>query len=242
MIGLVVPAAGQGKRLGASKPKQFLEVAKKPLMVFTLERLTSCPEIDFVIIATSKSFVCEVEEIIEKFKIPKVHEIVVGGATRQESVFSGVKACPRNTQLLFVHDAVRPFVPKPLISKLLSTISYYDGVIPGIPVRDALNLVRGSQVVKNIPREGLFHIQTPQLSKFSILKSCLEEAEKRNLDFPDESSLLLYFGYKVGIVKGSFLNFKVTYPEDFCLAETLINCKIEALLDSEEGYGSSMDK
>ena len=242
MTGLIIPAAGQGKRLGAKKPKQFLKISKIPLLIFTLQKFIKCPEIDFIIIVTSKSFISEVEKLIKNFKIPKVYAIVEGGKTRQQSVFSGLKACPDKTKLVFVHDAVRPFVPAKLITRLRKAISYFDGVIPVVPVRDALAKVLDRKVEKHIPREKLYHIQTPQLAKYTVLKSCLEKAEEKQLDFPDESSLLTYFGHKIGIVKGSLLNFKITYAEDFYLAETLINCKIEAVLESEDKHGDSMDK
>ena len=165
-----------------------------------------------------------------------MEKVVAGGKTRQESVWRGVQQAPEKTKIFLVHDAVRPFFPETLIEKLITPLlvqkEEIHGVIPGVPVRDTLNLVEKGLVKKNVPREGIYHIQTPQAIKGKILKLCLEKAQKANAVFSDESSLLLYHGFKVKMIEGSYLNLKITYKQDLLLAEKLIECKIENLLES----------
>jgi len=231
MIVTIIPSAGKGERLKAEKPKQFLEIKGVPLFIYTLLKFEKHPEVEGIVISVSPEYIKFTEKLVHSFRLKKVLEIVEGGKTRQESVFYGVKASPSQTKIFLVHDAVRPFVSLNLISRIIKTTKTFGASVPAIPVRDTLNKVINEKVVENIERTNLFCIQTPQGVKAEILKNVLEIAQKENLIFSDESSLLLHYGYKVKIIKGSFINFKITYPEDFFLAEKLIDHKIENLLE-----------
>jgi len=233
MIVAIIPSAGKGERLKAEKPKQFLEIKGVPLFIYTLLKFEKHPEVEGIVISVSPKYIKFTEKLVSSFGLKKVLEIVEGGKTRQESVFYGVKASPPQTKIFLVHDAVRPFVSLNLISKIIKTTKIFGASVPAIPVRDTLNKVIDEKVVENIERTNLFCIQTPQGVKAEILKNVLEIAQKENLVFPDESSLLLHYGYKVKITEGSFINFKITYPEDFFLAEKLIDHKIENLLETK---------
>ncbi|NPA39340.1 MAG: 2-C-methyl-D-erythritol 4-phosphate cytidylyltransferase [Thermodesulfobacteria bacterium] len=229
MLAVVIPSAGKGERLGAKVPKQFLEINGIPILGYTLQRFEKHPEIDAIIVATSLEYQHKVKKIAEKLKIKKLFAVVEGGKTRQQSVFKGILACPKSTKLVLVHDAVRPFVSAKLVSRIINAVKKYKAVVPAIPVRDALQKVSDNKIIHPVDRTGLYHIQTPQAGEYELLKNTLERAEKEGKTFPDESSLLKHYGYEVRIVEGEFINFKITYPEDFVLAESLINCKIEAL-------------
>ncbi len=229
MIVAVIPSAGKGERLKAKKPKQFLEIKGIPLLVYTLMKFERHSQVDAVILSVSPEYIELTQNIVSSYNLKKVIKIVEGGKTRQESVFNGVKTAPENTQIFLVHDAVRPFVSAELITRIISEVKVSGACVPAIPVRDTLNRVVEGEIVENVNRKNLFCIQTPQGIKADILKTLLERAQIEGLFFTDESSLLLHYGYKVKLVEGSFLNFKITYPEDLFLAEKLIDCKIEAL-------------
>ena len=233
MIVAIIPSAGKGERLKAEKPKQFLEIKGIPLFIYTLSKFEKHPEVEGIVISVSSEYIKFTEKLVSSFKFKKVLKIVKGGKTRQESVFYGVKASPSQTEIFLVHDAVRPFVSLNLISRIIKTTKTFGVSVPAIPVRDTLNKVIDGEVIENIERTNLFCIQTPQGIKAEILKNVLEKAQKENLIFSDESSLLLHYGYKAKIIEGSFINFKITYPEDFFLAEKLIDCKIENLLETK---------
>ncbi len=229
MIFAVIPSAGRGERLGSKTPKQFLKIKDIPLIIYTIMRFERHPKIQGIVISSSEERIEFVKELVKHYGLKKVYRVVKGGRTRQESVYNGVKACPEETKFILVHDAVRPFVSYELIDRIIDGLKEWDAVVPGIPVRDALSRVEKNFILENVDRTGLFQIQTPQGAGAEVLKKCLELAQKQNLVFPDESSLLLHYGYRVLLVEGSFINYKITYPEDFVLAEKLIDCKIEEL-------------
>ncbi len=242
MIVAVIPAAGEGKRVGLLPPKQFFPINGIPLIVYTLQVFEYHPQIDEIIVVTSSSYLNYLEDLILKKGFKKVKKIALGGPTRQTSVWSGVRKAPENTEIFLVHDAVRPFVSKHLIDKIIDATLKYQAAIPAVPVRDTLTQKENGWLKKILPRENLYHIQTPQGIKAEILKKCLEIAENKNLTFPDESSLLLYFGYPVKMIKGFFLNFKITYLEDLLLAQKLIESKIFFSLENLETDGTSLVK
>jgi len=230
MVVAVIPSAGKGERMKANKPKQFLEIKGTPLLIHTLLKFEKHPQVDAVILSVSNEFINLTKKLVSSYNLKKVLKIVEGGKTRQESVFNGVKASPTETEIFLIHDAVRPFISSDLIGKIIKTAKDFGTGIPAIPVRDTLNKVSKEEIIENIDRTGLFCIQTPQGIRADILKDLLEKAQREKLVFSDESTLLLHYGYKAKIVEGSFLNFKITYPEDLFLAEKLIDCKIENLL------------
>ncbi len=230
MIIAIIPSAGKGKRAKSKKPKQFLEINGIPILIHTLLKFENHPEVNGIILCVSLKYMEFTKKLINSFSLKKILDIVKGGETRQDSVFCGVKASPSETEIFLIHDAVRPFVSPKLITEIIENTKKYGACVPALPIRDTLNKVKEDIIIQNIERNDLFAIQTPQGVKAEILKPLLEKAKNSNLIFYDESSLLLYYGYKVKIVKGSFINFKITYPEDLFLAEKLINCKIENLL------------
>lgn len=223
MITVVIPCAGRGERFGGSLPKQYQELKGIPLFIRTLKVFENHSECEAIVLSVEKEFLHYVEEKIKAFEIKKVYAITEGGKTRQESVYHGVLASPEKTEIFLVHDAVRPFVETALISQLIKEAKTSKAVVPALPVRDALIKVEMGILQNPVSREGLYLVQTPQAIQARILKECLEKAKKENLDFPDESSLLHHFGYEVKIVPGSIFNIKITYPEDFILAERLIS-------------------
>ncbi|HEM55960.1 MAG: 2-C-methyl-D-erythritol 4-phosphate cytidylyltransferase [Thermodesulfobacterium geofontis] len=230
MIIAIVPSAGKGERIKAEKPKQFLEIKGIPLLIYTLLKFEKHPQIDGIILSVSSEYISYTEKLISSYNLKKVLKITEGGKTRQDSVFKGIKVAPPKAEIFLVHDAVRPFVSSDLISKIIDNTKILGACVPAIPIRDTINRVFQGEIIENINRTNLFCIQTPQGIRAKILKNLLEKAQKENLIFSDESTLLLHYGYKVKIIEGFFLNFKITYPEDLFLAEKLIDCKIEDLL------------
>ena len=223
MITVILPCAGRGERFGGEIPKQFKELKGVPIFIRTMKVFEEHPQCSCIVLAVDKLYKKFVEEKIKEFGIKKVYALTEGGKTRQESVYHAVKASPEKTELFLVHDAVRPFIDKTLISRLVKEVESFDAVIPALPVRDALVFAEEERLKRPIPREGLFLVQTPQAVKAQILRKCLERAKSEGLSFPDESSLLHHYGYEVKLIAGSIFNIKITYPEDFILAESFIS-------------------
>jgi len=230
MITLLLPAAGIGKRIGGKVPKQFISLRAKPLFIHTLLAFENHPLINSIIITTREEYIPFVKRCLKENGIKKVLSVAKGGETRQESVYNALKHAPASTELFLVHDAVRPFVSKQLISRVIEKAKKYGSAIPAIPVRDTLIQAERGKVCKKLEREGAFLVQTPQGFRAEVLRECLEKAKKEGLLFTDEGTLLLHYKKEVYLVEGDPLNFKITYPQDLLLAERLIECKIEDLL------------
>ena len=149
--------------------------------------------------------------------------VVVGGNTRQKSVFNGLKAASDSSELICVHDAVRPFVTKNLIEKAVNACSEHDGVIVAQPSTDTIKKVMDNQILETLQREIIWRAQTPQVFSKSALQEALKMAEEENIQGTDEASLLERIGYQVGFVEGSSLNIKITTEEDWVFAEAIYN-------------------
>jgi 2-C-methyl-D-erythritol 4-phosphate cytidylyltransferase len=223
MVSVLIPCAGKGLRLKAELPKQFLPLKGIPLFIRTLKIFDNHSHCSSIILSVSQDFKQYIKETLLKYSIKKVYAITEGGETRQESVYRALLASPKETEIFLIHDAVRPFVSSDLITKIIEETRIHSAVIPAIPVRDALIKVQDDFLKRAISREGLYLVQTPQGVRATLLRETMERAFQEGLTFPDEGSLLQYYGHQVKVISGSFLNFKITYPEDFLLAEKLIS-------------------
>lgn len=223
MVSVLIPCAGKGSRLRAELPKQYLPLKGIPLFIRTLKIFDAHPYCSNIILAISQEYKNYIEENLLKYSIKKVYALTEGGETRQESVYRALLASPKETDIFLIHDVVRPFVSADLITKVIEETKIYSAVIPAIPVRDALIKVQDEFLKRAVNREGLYLVQTPQGVKATLLRETMKRAFHEGLTFPDEGSLLHYYGYRVKIISGTFLNFKITYPEDFLLAEKLIS-------------------
>ncbi len=230
MITAILACGGKGERFGGDLPKQFIPLAGLPIYLYSLFIFEKHPKVDEIVIVCPKDYVKRVKEEVKEHTLTKVFSIVHGGETRQESVFNGVKASPVETEYFFVHDAVRPCFSQSLLDLVIERMLEKGAVIPVIPCSDALVRVDDEQVVIPVDRTSLYLVQTPQGMKAEYLRACLERAEKEGKVFPDEGSLLHSYGYKVFTVPGEITNLKITYPQDFELAEILIKSKMKGII------------
>ncbi len=158
---------------------------------------------------------------IESINYSKPIKIVSGGKTRQESVYNGLLSADESSELICIHDAVRPFIDKNLIYKTFKAIDNHDGVITALPSTDTIKEVIKDQVIATLPRKKIWRAQTPQLFYRNPLLEGLELAIKENINGTDEASLLERIGYQIGYVKGSPFNIKITTKEDWTFAESI---------------------
>ena len=160
---------------------------------------------------------------IKSLSTTKRIKVVNGGKTRQQSVYNGLVQADESSDLICIHDAVRPFVNEKLIQKSLEIINNHDGVILALPSSDTIKKVFQNQIMETIPRETIWRAQTPQIFFKGPLLEALEFAKSKNISGTDEASLLEKIGYQIGFVKGSPLNIKVTTSEDWIFAEAIYN-------------------
>ena len=220
-ITAVIPAAGSGKRFGENKQLKIL--GDRPLVFHTLKPFIDSELINEIVVVAPKNDVQQLSRELKSMISVKSVMVVAGGNTRQKSVFNGLKAASDSSELICVHDAVRPFVTKELIEKAVNACSEHDGVIVAQSSTDTIKKVMDDQIMETLPRETIWRAQTPQVFSKSALQEALKMAEDENIQGTDEASLLERIGYQVGFVEGSSLNIKITTEEDWVFAEAIFN-------------------
>ena len=219
---VLIPAGGKGSRSGFSKPKQFIKVNGKELIVFSLETFQKSRLINEIIISADKSFFPLLEKLKLKYGLTKIKQIVEGGKERQDSVYnalSSVSADPDD--LIIVHDAARPLLSPGVLKEAVKTAELKGNSV--VCVRGSNTLIRGKKYVNEyISRENVLYVQTPQIFRYRDLMKAMRKAYNDNFYGTDESMLVKRIGRKVNITEGSNFNFKVTTKEDFKLFESLV--------------------
>ncbi|BDU51182.1 2-C-methyl-D-erythritol 4-phosphate cytidylyltransferase [Haliovirga abyssi] len=214
----IVAAAGIGKRMRLDYPKQFLEYKGKPIFITTVEEIEKNSKVTDIIIVTNKDYIKEVKEMIKKYRLKKVKEIVAGGKERQDSIYNGLKLIDDNDSIVGIQDGVRPFIKQNYIDegyKKLNKNSTISGVVVGVKVKDTIKEIDKNKNIVNTPkREKLIAAQTPQIFRTQILKKAYESAFENDYYGTDDSSLMEYIGEKIEIIEGNYNNIKITTPED----------------------------
>jgi len=212
----VVVAAGAGLRAGPGEPKAWRTVGSRPLVRWSVEGLLAAGAQE-VVVVVARDRLAEADAALEGLTGWRA---VTGGRTRAESVQAGLAAlaCGRNDPVL-VHDAARPFVTRAHVERLLSALAFADGAVPSLPVPDTLK--RGEGVVdETVPREGLWRAQTPQAFRFGRLKAAYRRWPASE-EPTDDASVMERAGGNVALTPGDPMLMKLTYPEDFLMAEQL---------------------
>lgn len=226
---VVVPAAGSGSRMKSPVKKLYLDVAGKPLLVHTLSRLSEVPQVFGIWLVVDPDDVtfCR-EEIVRRYGLGKVADVLAGGATRQESVYRGLLATPSDAELVLVHDGARPSIPKEVVERVVEAAAETGAATAAIPVKDTLRIADAEGWLQNaVEREGLWRIQTPQGFRRSWLLQAHRQAHEENFHATDDASLVEKIGVKVRRVLGDERNLKVTTPDDLPLMESLLTLPVE---------------
>jgi 2-C-methyl-D-erythritol 4-phosphate cytidylyltransferase len=224
-IAAILPAAGMGTRMGGETPKQFLELDGLPILLHTLRRLASCELITDIILATRADEVDRLNDRCCQEKLRQPIHVVKGGANRQESVAAALEHVPDDTELVVVHDAVRPFVTREQIARVIGEARKCGAAILGIPAMDTVKeVIRGSLpedvalITATIPRERIVLAQTPQVFRTKLLKEAFARAVADQVTASDEAGLIERLGHEVHVVHGTERNIKITRPADMELA------------------------
>ncbi len=227
-----IVAAGAGSRAGGGLPKQFRAIAGKPMIGWAVEAFASHPDCAEIVIAVAAGMETAARAALGEMQRPV--RFVTGGETRTASVRAAVQAA--EGPLVLVHDAARPFVSRAVIDGVLGALERADGAAPVLPVADALAM--GPETLEPRPRDGLVRIQTPQ---GFARKALLDAFACAPGDYPDETALAAAAGCRVIGSTGEERNFKVTYPEDFERAESLLMTSQTPLATPLPVAGSGFD-
>jgi 2-C-methyl-D-erythritol 4-phosphate cytidylyltransferase len=213
----IIVAAGSGSRFNSATPKQFLEIQGKPVIVHTIERFQSAPSIDSIVLVLS-------EEQVSKFDrsaFSKVTSVVAGGATRAQSVMSGLAAIEDETEIVAVHDGARPLVTADEIERTISKAKETGAACLVAPVTDTIKSLRGSEIAATLDRDRLRRALTPQAFRIEILRKAFESTVLDE-SVTDECYLVEKLGHPIAVVEGNSRNIKITHAQDLALAEALL--------------------
>jgi len=211
--------------MGVEIPKQFLDLDGVPLVVFTLRRLAACPLIDEFIVATRMDDVASLQDRVSLARLGKPVRVVHGGDSRQESVANALAQAAPHTEIVVVHDAVRPLVTAQQTERVIAEARARGAAILGIPAIDTVKEVKRASlpedvalIVATVPRERIVLAQTPQAFSFALLREAFARAKADGVTSSDEASMVERLGHDVFVVLGSERNLKITRPADMDLA------------------------
>lgn len=214
-VAVIVPAAGTGSRFGGGLPKQFQQLAGKPLVQHVIERFLIDANVDRVIVPVA-------ELLLASVKNSDRVTFVAGGATRQESVIRGV-AEAGDSELIAIHDAARPLFSTEMFHAVIAAALEAGASLPVIPVADTIHVMNeDATIARTLDRAELGAAQTPQCFRSDVLRAVLERATAEGITGTDEAGLAVRFGYSVKAVPGDPRNLKITVPEDLAIAESYL--------------------
>jgi 2-C-methyl-D-erythritol 4-phosphate cytidylyltransferase len=212
---VIVPAAGTGSRFGSGIPKQFQQLAGKPLVQHVIERFLLDENVDRVVVPVS-------ERLLASVKNSERVAFVAGGETRQQSVIRGL-AEAEDADLIAVHDAARPLFSTAIFHAVVAAATEVGAALPVIPVADTIHVMNtDATVAQTLDRAMLGAAQTPQCFRADILRDILERAQREGIEGTDEAGLAVRFGYTVKGIPGDPRNLKITVPEDLEIAESYL--------------------
>jgi 2-C-methyl-D-erythritol 4-phosphate cytidylyltransferase len=218
----IIPAAGVGIRMGGEMPKQFLSLEGVPIFIHTLRKFTASEVIDEVYLSLRDEDMDRATRDIDREHFSKPVRLVLGGVTRQETVARALAELPPSTEVVVVHDAVRPFIELEMIQRVTEAARKEGAAILGIPSVDTVKQIERQTILGTIPRERIVLAQTPQAFRCSVLKEAFARAEADGFSATDESSLVERMGQTVVVLMGSDRNIKITKPSDLPLARLYI--------------------
>ena len=229
----LIYAGGVGKRMNSkSKPKQFLEVHEKPIIISTIEHFENHPDIDEICLVCSKEWIEYSWSLINKFNIKKVKHIVSGGETAVESQYNGLTTIYKSSfktkeDIVLLHDGVRPLIDEKTISACIAMVKKKGSAITVVPASETIITTgRDDEICSTVPRAECRLARAPQCYYLDDVLGVFELAKKdEKLNFVDSCSLMMYYGRKLYTVEGECENIKVTTPADFYIYRALLDAK-----------------
>ncbi len=223
-IGVVLPAAGFGSRMGTAVPKQFLELAGEPILIRTIQIFLDHPAIDVVAVVLPAEHLDTARKQILDFFSQDQQQLLftIGGDTRQQSVQNGLNALPADLYGILVHDGARPMLTPAVIDCCIEGINKHGAVIAAVPVKDTLKEVEQTIITRTVDRTRLWQAQTPQAMRRELLEQAFAHAAATDFIGTDEASLLEHAAIEVHVIEGSEQNIKITRPDDLALASGLL--------------------
>lgn len=243
----VIFAGGVGSRMNSkAKPKQFLNMHGKPIIIHTLEKFEEHPKIDAVVVACIQEWIPYLKQLIKKYNLEKVVDVVPGGVNSQESIYFGLcaakKASGQEKSIVLIHDGVRPLIDEKVISNSISSVELHDSAIACVKVKETVLLVDDANGICEIPnREDSRLARAPQSFWLDEILDAHQKARETNLlDFIDCCSMMQYYGKKLYLIDSPEENIKITTPEDFYIMRAMLDAKEDSqIYGMEEQTGET---
>ncbi len=235
----VIFAGGVGSRMHSKeRPKQFLEMYNKPIIIHTLEHFERHKEIDAIVIVCVEGWIEYLENLLYKFRIEKVKKVVPGGKTGQLSIYNGLNAAKEvageDNAIVLIHDGVRPLINEQLISDNIQSVKTHGSAITATVVKETLLVVKEDSSIDYVPSRA--HSRIAKAPQSFYLKDILEVHNKALAEgeenFIDSCTMMQHFGKKLYLVDGPDINIKITTPQDFYTMRAILETK-----ENEQIYG-----
>lgn len=218
----VIVAGGSGSRMNSERPKQFLLLNGKPVLMHSISAFAACSEKPEILVVLNQQQFLFWNELCEAHHFNLKHQLVVGGETRFHSVKNALNTIDEPA-VVAVHDAVRPLISASIISNAYQKALIDGNAVVAVPSKDSVRWQKTNGETQNLNRSEVFLVQTPQTFELTILKKAYKQEYKE--EFTDDASVVEYSGVKINLLAGNPENFKITFPADLKIAEMLLNEK-----------------
>jgi 2-C-methyl-D-erythritol 4-phosphate cytidylyltransferase len=220
---LLIPAAGMGRRMGSDRNKLLLKLLEKPLLAWTLLAAEQAQSIEWIGIIGQPEDFEDFQNIHSQLNLAKSPQLIVGGETRQESVYNGLQALPKSANQVLIHDGARCLATSELFDRCSDAFDSCQGFIAAVPVKDTIKVVDSQKIITDTPtRNNLWAAQTPQGFDVGLLKKCHAQGKELGWKVTDDAALFEKCNLPVKIVPGEETNLKVTTPVDLAIAEFIL--------------------
>ncbi|WP_244139390.1 2-C-methyl-D-erythritol 4-phosphate cytidylyltransferase [Mucilaginibacter ginkgonis] len=214
----IIVAGGSGSRMRSDVPKQFLLLNGLPVMMHTIQAFAQSTFRPKIILALPRQFHGYWKDLCDEYNFDLTHEIVAGGETRFHSVKNALQLITDSDALVAIQDAVRPLTPVAVIDEAYKVAAQTGAAVAAVQSRDSIRQMHNG-VSKNLRRDEIYLVQTPQTFRYNLLKAAYEQPYHDG--FTDDASVVESLGETITLIEGSYTNLKITYPEDIALAETI---------------------
>ena len=219
----VIVAAGKGRRMGTEVSKQFLPLCGKEILAHSVEKFEKAEKIRDIVLVTGEDSLQDVREMAQEYGWKKIVSVVAGGKERQDSVWNGLQAVSDDTDIVLIHDGVRPFVTEDILNHSIETAVEMGSCVAGVPAKDTIKVCNGENVAVATPdRSTLWQIQTPQTFRKDLIMQAYQKAKEDGFVGTDDASLAEYSGCPVKVIMGSYRNIKITTKEDLLIGEAFL--------------------
>lgn len=204
-------------------PKQFQMLGGKPILCHTLQVFQQCDLIEDIVVVCAEDWRAYVaQQIVDRYGFFKVMKVIAGGTQRQDSVFAGLQSLERDTEIVAVHDGVRPFVSSIKLIEVIEAGKKFGAAILAVPPKDTIKIEKAGFVEKTPSRDKLWCVQTPQVFRYDLIYDAYVKAFEHGIYQTDDAALVERLGWPVKIVEGEEQNIKLTVPFDLKIAESIL--------------------